>query len=337
MKNSLTLIKELKLVETPKSFEILLKSYLEDGYSVKNLLKNITDAGKRKIMLEMIFKQPIIEPTKMIEDCYDYMLSDEKVYVFRIVLEKSPLQAYYFFRKINNPKAKLTSEEIAKIINQTTTSVVIEDYNSYFAEELLKKDDYYELLSIRQNLLKNIIDEIYEKSILKTDDHDFIRVIEYLNNEEKQNYARMFLNLDSKNYKIAMYVLDNKIYFKEDFDKLLKIVGNNAPADVIYKVLMNETLSEENKKTLEKGLLRTGDIEYISYYYFYKNKDVFIQLFGSTLLFLSFVMINKSIFKNKLLLEEVIIKIKAENASYSDDVAKAVAKYKKENSKITVK
>lgn len=328
MKNSLTLIKELKLVETPKSFEILLKSYLEDGYSVKNLLKNITDAGKRKIMLEMIFKQPIIEPTKMIEDCYDYMLSDEKVYVFRIVLEKSPLQAYYFFRKINNPKAKLTSEEIAKIINQTTTSVVIEDYNSYFAEELLKKDDYYELLSIRQNLLKNIIDEIYEKSILKTDDHDFIRVIEYLNNEEKQNYARMFLNLDSKNYKIAMYVLDNKIYFKEDFDKLLKIVGNNAPADVIYKVLMNETLSEENKKTLEKGLLRTGDIEYISYYYFYKNKDVFIQLFGSTLLFLSFVMINKSIFKNKLLLEEVIIKIKAENASYSDDVAKAVAKYK---------
>ncbi len=328
MKNSLTLIKELKLVETPKSFEILLKSYLEDGYSVKNLLKNITDAGKRKIMLEMIFKQPIIEPTKMIEDCYDYMLSDEKVYVFRIVLEKSPLQAYYFFRKINNPKAKLTSEEIAKIINQTTTSVVIEDYNSYFAEELLKKDDYYELLSIRQNLLKNIIDEIYEKSILKTDDHDFIRVIEYLNNEEKQNYARMFLNLDSKNYKIAMYVLDNKIYFKEDFDKLLKIVANKAPADVIYKVLMNETLSEENKKTLEKGLLRTGDIEYISYYYFYKNKDVFIQLFGSTLLFLSFVMINKSIFKNKLLLEEVIIKIKAENASYSDDVAKAVAKYK---------
>ena len=328
MKNSLTLIKELKLVETPKSFEILLKSYLEDGYSVKNLLKNITDAGKRKIMLEMIFKQPIIEPTKMIEDCYDYMLSDEKVYVFRIVLEKSPLQAYYFLRKINNPKAKLTSEEIAKIINQTTTGVVIEDYNSYFAEELLKKDDYYELLSIRQNLLKNIIDEIYEKSILKTDDHDFIRVIEYLNNEEKQNYARMFLNLDSKNYKIAMYVLDNKIYFKEDFDKLLKIVGNNAPADVIYKVLMNETLSEENKKTLEKGLLRTGDIEYISYYYFYKNKDVFIQLFGSTLLFLSFVMINKSIFKNKLLLEEVIIKIKAENASYSDDVDKAVAKYK---------
>lgn len=329
MKNSLTLIKELKLVETPKSFEILLKSYLEDGYSVKNLLKNITDAGKRKIMLEMIFKQPITEPTKMIEDCYDYMLSDEKVYVFRIVLEKSPLQAYYFFRKINNPKAKLTSEEIAKIINQTTTSVVIEDYNSYFAYELLKKDDYYELLSIRQNLLKNIIDEIYEKSILKTDDHDFIRVIEYLNNEEKQNYARMFLNLDSKNYKIAMYVLDNKIYFKEDFDKLLKIVGNNAPADVIYKVLMNENLNEENKKRLEKDLLRTGDVEYISYYYFYKNKNEFLKLFGSSLLFLTFVMFNKSAFKNKLILGDVTSKIKEENISYSQDVMKNIAKSKK--------
>lgn len=328
MKNSLTLIKELKLVETEKSFKLLLKSYLDDGYSVKNLLENIKNASKRKIVLNTIFGCRLIDPSKMIEDYYTYLSSDEKVYVFRIVLEKSPLQAYYFFREIKNPKTKLEREEITKVIVQTTSSVVIKDFDSYFAEELLQKDDYYELLKIKQNLPKNIVERIYEKSILKPDNYDFMCVMGYLSDEEKKEYARMFLASTNKNYEIAMYFLDNKIYFDDDFDKLLKIVANKAPADVIYKVLMNETLSEENKKTLEKGLLRTGDIEYISYYYFYKNKDVFIQLFGSTLLFLSFVMINKSIFKNKLLLEEVIIKIKAENASYSDDVAKAVAKYK---------
>ncbi len=329
MKNSLMLIKELKLVETEKSFKLLMKNYLDDGYSAENLLRNINDVSKRKIMLSMIFGGALLDPLKMIEDYYPYLSIDEKVCVFRIVLEKNPLQAYYFLKEIKNPKTKLELEEITRVINQTTTKVVINDFGSYFAEALLNKNDYYELLKIKTDLSKNVLDKIYEKSILSLSNHEFNGIIKYLNDEEKRKYARMFLESSNKNYKVAMYFLDNKIYFDDDFDKLLKIVANNAPSNDIYKVLMNENLSEKNKNMLEKGLLKTGDVEYISYYYFYKNRYLFDRLFGSTLLFLSFVMINEKLFKNKVLLEEVIAKIKTERASYSDNVIKMVCKYKK--------
>lgn len=326
MKNTITLIKELKLVESRKSFELLLKNYLDDGYSVKNLLENIKDKDKRKIILEMVFYRSLYSSQKMIKDYFEYIDNEEKIYVFRIILKRSPLQAYDFYKEIENPFSNLTDDEISKVVDQLATEVIIKDFdacyvNLIFSTKLINRKDYYKLLEIKEHLSRDVIKSIYKKSFLKESKKDFLRVIEYLNEEEKKEYSNLFaLDHSSNNYELATYILNNKLYKEENLNKLIDIIGNNAPACVIYDTLMSDNLNVQSINKLEVYLLKTRDIEYISYYYFYKNKKSFIALFGSTLLFLSFVKLNESKFKNTKILNDVISKIKDENVIYTDNV-----------------
>ena len=326
MKNTITLIKELKLVESKKSFELLLKNYLDDGYSVKNLLENIKDKDKRKIILEMVFYRSLYSSQKMIKDYFEYIDNEEKIYVFRIILKRSPLQAYDFYKEIENPFSNLTDDEISKVIDQLATEVIIKDFdacyvNLIFSKKLINRKDYYKLLEIKEHLSCDVRKSIYKKSFLKESKKDFLRVIEYLNEEEKKEYSNLFaLDHSSNNYELATYILNNKLYKEENLNKLIDIIGNNAPACVIYDTLMSDNLNVQSINKLEAYLLKTRDIEYISYYYFYKNKKAFIALFGSALLFLSFVKLNESKFKNTKILNNVISKIKDENVIYTDNV-----------------
>ncbi len=332
MKNSLILIRELKQIRDEESFKLLLKRYLDEEYSVKNLLENIIDNQKRKIIFDILFSKPLFNSEEIIKNNYDYLSNDDKVYIFRLVLKNSPLQAYFFLKEIEDSKKYLTNEEILNVLSSVPTDIVINDFNSYFQEELLKKDDYYKLLSIKKDLKNDTIKNIYGKSFrLKK---GYLSVVTYLSDEEKKDYTKMFLDLGVTNYEIAIDLINNKYYNDNCYDGLLKVIENYAPSSIIYDVLMKEKLSEKQQKSLEKALLKTCDIEYISYYYFYKNKEKFIELFGSTLLFLSFVMLNKRKFKNDDILQDVILKIKEANAIYADDVINKVKKAYVKNNQI---
>ena len=84
-------------------------------------------------------------------------------------------------------------------------------------------------------------------------------------------------------------------------------------------------MNESQNKMLEKALLDTHDIQYISYYYFYKNREMFLKLFGSTLLFLSFVGMNKELFTNTIILSAITKLIKEENKKYQDETNSNIA------------
>ncbi len=320
MNNSVFLIKNIKKEEDVKKIKEFLSIYVNNGFSTESLLEVAKDfkESKRNLVLDYLVDTSILNLSKIAGS--NYLKDTDKVYVIKKLIDNDkdilPL-AYLIMNHVDDPKKYFTSHEINLILKDVDTKEIIESYGTYFASYLLDKPNYYYLLEIKKDLNSSVLNEVYIKSFCSKD--DYLIVINYLNNEEKKDYVDKFLNYKEANYEIAYDILKNKYYKKEDHEKLLKIISG-AKASIIYEILMEEPLNEKENKMLEKALLKTGDIEYIAYYYFFKNKEKFILLFGSSLLFLSFVALNKNTFKNKKLLNTITKIIKDEEAYFSEEV-----------------
>ena len=236
---------------------------------------------------------------------------DDRALFIKCLLEKDEThKAYCIMKYMDNPQ-RLSDDVIEEVIKYENSDMVIKDFDLLFINMILNKSDYYKLLKYNNKLSTDVIRKIYIKSFNSLD--DYYNVMYFLNDKEKKEYTKVFLEEKSDNAIIVNSILKNKDYEKEDYERLLLIVGMFAKADVIYDVLMRENLNKEQEKMLKKALLDTGNVEYIAYYYFFKEIDNFKLLFGSALLFLAYVQMNKEKFKNKKILKDVIDKIKEEN------------------------
>ena len=211
------------------------------------------------------------------------------------------------------------------LLNQNILSIY-DDFKDVFEDILLKRNDYYKLLEKKDLLNDKLINEICKKCITSFDEYNKVKY--YLNDEETKKLASIFISSNNNSSWTWIKILEEIIkvydelkidacdYDEKDYNRLLIIIGTFGTADVIYNALMNQKLNESQSKMLEKALLDTHDIQYISYYYFYKNREMFLKLFGSTLLFLSFVSMNKELFTNTIILSAITELIKEENKKY---------------------
>lgn len=235
---------------------------------------------------------------------------------------------------MNNPKI-LDKEVIISILSCKNSLAIYEYFGELFMDVILERDvidqyDAYKLLEKKDILSFDAITKIYEKSFNNISDYLF--VLKYLSDNEKKDLTKIFINKKHDNVDIIKRILKDKNYYKEDYDKLILLVGMFGTAPIIYDTLMEEKkLNASQIKMLEKSLLETHDIEYIAYYYFFKNKEKFVALFGSALLFLSYVEMNKKYFRNTMILESIVSKIKEDEMKFVEEVDNKInISYRKE-------
>lgn len=325
MSNSVVLIGKIKKENDLDKFNVLLSEYINQGYSVDTLLEVTSKfrGNKRNLVLDhLVDDMPISSLDKIGES--KYLNDADRVYVIKKLMDDNihiSTLPYLVMEHIDAPKKYFSKEEIKRILTDINSEEIIDNYGAYFAEELLDLDDLNAslLLKIKKDLPNNVINMIYEKSFNSWQTCSYIEIILFLNDEEKKEYAKLFLESNINNYVIAKVILFSGFYYKKDKPRLLKILAY-ATADIIYDVLMNETLNKKQTDVLEKALFKTGNIEYISYYYFFKDREKFASLFGSALLFLSFVTLNKEKFNNSNILDTIISEIKEEEILFKDSV-----------------
>lgn len=322
MVNLAMLIKNIeKKINDPEILEGFLSEYINSGDSIDVLLEatNAFKDDKRNLILSIIADLSTFYLHKIAES--KYLEDADRVYVIKKLINDNKYVstiAYGVMRYVNNPKKCFNDDEIKWILKDVDIKEIIDKYGAYFSLELLDRPDYFHLLNVKKELSSEVLNKIYFKSFRSK--HEYLNVISYLSAEEKKDYVKKFLKPGCINYEIAFDMISNKYYRGEDYARLLKVIENYAPANIIYEVLMNETLDKKEIDMLEKALLKTGNIEYISYYYFFKDREKFILLFGSALRFLSFVMLNEDKFKNKKLLNTIIESIAKEEKNFSQEV-----------------
>lgn len=321
MKNSTMLIKSIKNEENLVKLKELVSIYIDYGYSLDVLLEVVKDfeGNKRNLVLNLLVDASLICVNKIAKS--KYLGDNDRVYVIKKLINDNKYVstiAYGVMIYIDDPKKYFNDDEIKKVLRNINIKEIIDKYGVYFAKELLNRPDYYYLLKVKKELPNEVLNQIYFKSFRFKS--DYLNVIAQLNEEDKKDYVKTFLKLGCTNYEIAFDIIKNKYYQEEDYVRLLKVIGHYAPANIIYDILMNEILDKKEIDMLEKALLKTGNIEYISYYYFFKDREKFILLFGSALLFLSFVTLNKESFNNLNILDVIINKIKEEEVLFKDSI-----------------
>ncbi len=305
-KEKAKLINELK--ESGNIISILDK--VKNKLSFVEMLKLADDLSNKK--KEIVYDYALNNYNVSVDDVSLILKNDnDRILLINTLLKYNYLNtAYYAMKSMDNPKS-LSNDSLLRIINERDTVSLIREFNTLFIDELLDRKDYYNLIKYSDELPNDVIKKIYIKSFSSVRDYSYI--IYMLSKDKRKEYTKVFLEEKCDNASIANHILKNKDYEKEDYERLLLIVVMFAKSDVIYDVLMRENLSDNQRKTLEKALLDTHDIEYIAYYYFFKDIEKFNLLFGSSLLFLSYVTLNKDKFKNKNILSKIKEKIKEEN------------------------
>lgn len=297
----------------------LLNLYVKERHSVVYILDNFSlfNKEKKKMIIKRFYYYHQTKFEKMISSNEDVALMIE------YFMEKPEIYVYAaskFMKKLSEPKKYVKDKYIDVIISNTSTDSIIENFNSYFKNEILElKDDYYKLLNVKEELTSEDIVAIYEKTFKFLPECKML-FDHYLNFAEKKEYTKLYLTHNPESYDITHYLIKQRAYDKEDFDKLILLVGCFSSAELIYDVIINEQLTESQEKMLEKALYDTRNIEYIAYYTFYKNKKEFNRLFKSSLLFLGFVKLNEHLFKDKEILEDVIDAIETKKVNYTDNV-----------------
>lgn len=309
-------IMEADLWDVPE----LLDTYVREGYNVDYLIDSFEqfDNEKKELLIKRFYKYHMLQFNKVIsknEDC---------VLMIKYLLSKNlQISAYLYLKKMSEPKTKLEQNDINKILEYIKTITIANDFGGYFINEvIILKKDYYEMLKVKEKLSNEDKEKIYNKSFESFDIEIFD---EYLSYDEKVAYTKLFLNKKSDNYNLTNYLLKKHYYnSKEDYDKLILLIGAFASAEIIYQVIMRENLNDSQIKILEKALYDTLDIEYIAYYTFYKNKKEFKRLFKSTILFLGFVKLNEHLFKNKEILKNITEEIESKNNNYVDSITSKI-------------
>lgn len=313
--------KELNQVlkETPtEKIEDKLYEY-EDYFDSLSLIECVSDLQneKKKIVYNYLikdFRAGYISSN---------LNNDEDRKILIDILKEKKALSFEAMIFMNNPKI-LDKEVIISILSCKNSLAIYEYFGELFMDVILERDvidqyDAYKLLEKKDILSFDAITKIYEKSFNNISDYLF--VLKYLDDNEKKELTKVFINKKHDDINIIKRIIDDKNYYKEDYDKLILLVGMFGTASIIYDTLMEEkNLNTSQVKMLEKSLLETYDIEYIAYYYFFKNKEKFIALFGSALLFLSYVEMNKKLFRNTIILESIISKIKEDEMKFVEDV-----------------
>ncbi len=303
--------KEELIKELQKSFEIIsILDKVKNKLTFVKMLKLADDLSDDK--KEIVYDYVVNNYNVYGDDaCLNLKDDKDKTLLINILVKYNQINiAYYAMKYMENPK-NLSSDIILSILNEFDVVTIVKDFGILFIDELFEREDYYNMLKLKDKLPGFVIKRIYKKIFLSIEDYSCANY--FLTKEEKQEFTKVFVEEKSDNGYIANEILKNKDYKKEDYEKLLHIVTVHAKADVIYDVLMRENLSNNQRNKLEKALLDTRDMEYITYYYFFKKIDEFKLLFGSALLFLAYVQMNKEKFKNNEILKYVIDKIKEEN------------------------
>ena len=314
--------------------EINLNTIIESNYYIgnKKLGFVIYNYGRGDIM-NVISKLSDVELRKkyyyelalVFPNCFKYLKNndEEKKYAIESIMKAENVSlAYNVFKTMNNPKLIENDLSEKMLLNQNILSIY-EDFKDTYEDILLKRNDYYKLLEKKDSLSDELINKIYKKCVNSFDEYNKVKY--YLDNDEAKKLTSIFISSKSDNVLITTDIIKSKNYDEKDYDRLLIIIGTFGTADVIYDVLMTQKLNESQNKMLEKALLDTHDIQYISYYYFYKNREMFLKLFGSTLLFLSFVSMNKELFTNTIILSAITELIKEENKKYQDETNNNIA------------
>ena len=300
-------------------FNLILK---ENSYNdgVKNLIRvvyDVSDFWEKYYYYRYMIKEKNIKLIEYIDDGKDEDLRA----IIRVYNSLGKVgNGYVYLGKIKDTnKFKDCYDEnlIISSLNTQSIRTVYEDFGEKFTYIYIKQCDYYNLLCVKNLLSEETINKIYLKCMRSKEEYK--KVISLISKDEIYSLTKIYLK-NGNNTDIAVDIIKNKYYKDEEFDKLIENIESYGTAKNIYYVLMNYKLSTENERKLEKALLRTGDIEYISYYYFFKNKDLFLKMFASTLLFLSFVQMNKELFKDAVILKIVTEMIKKENKEYQEEV-----------------
>ena len=248
---------------------------------------------------------------------------DRKLLI-NVLLERDEKSvAYDVMSVMNNPKI-LDEEDIELILSIRNSLAIYEYFGELFIDVILKRNvidqyDTYKLLEKKDVLSQDTIIKIYEKSFNNIS--DYLMVLMYLDDNEKKDLTNIFINKKHDNVDIIKRILKDKNYYKEDYNRLILLVGMFGSASIIYDTLMNEqNLSDSQIKMLEKALLDTHSIEYVSYYYFYKRKDLFIKMFGSSLHFLAFAIMNRELFKDGFVLNDIANAIEEESGEFNKSI-----------------
>lgn len=324
--------KELNQVlkETPvETIENKLDEY-EDYFDSLSLIECASDLQneKKKIVYNYLIKD--FRSGYISSNLND---DEDRKILIDILKEKKAL-SFEVMKFMNNPEI-LDKEVIISILSCKNSLAIYEYFGELFMDVILERDvidqyDAYKLLEKKDILSEEAITKIYEKSFNNISDYLF--VLKYLSDNEKKDLTKIFINKKHDNVDIIKRILKDKNYYKEYYDKLILLVGMFGTAPIIYDTLMEEkNLNASQVKMLEKSLLETHDIEYIAYYYFFKNNEKFVALFGSALLFLSYVEMNKKYFRNTMILESIISKIKEDEMKFVEEVDNKInISYRKE-------
>lgn len=316
----MTMIEKVKTASLNEMEEVL-NEYVREGYDVDKLLDNFNefDFEKKVIIVKRFWNTNYHK----FEEVVTYAKDIE--FMIKYLMERR-LTAYaydYLVKIISKEMIGVEINYLNEIIDYVSTDAMVNDTGSYFLNEILnKKTDYYKLLSIKDKLSDDEIDLIYNKSFER--ENDFIHIFDYLRCDEKKEYTRKFVSINSDNYMLAKALLYSGYYDEESYEKLLLLIGAFASADVIYDVLIDHQVNKSQKQMLEKALYDTKDIEYIAYYTFYRNKKEFNRLFGSGLMFLAFVSLNKQLFTNERMLLSVTDAIKEKEVKYTDSIVNKI-------------
>lgn len=311
-------LKEILKVINISSIENILGIYkkvldFERMISVSNGLSN----DKKLKVYEFVIKNYGIRGNIVSE----FLKNDEdRVLLIKLLLKENPMEAYYAmtYMNKNNIKKLINKEDIKVILENVSWRWVNEKFGTLFEDEMLEIDSKYKIVEVLNYLSEEGLRKICAKNL---DKDGYNRIVLGLRHKaQKKVYAEVFLEEKCTNATVATWILDTKVCDEEEFNKLILIIASYGSAFTIYRTLFAEELNDVQRQILEKALLKTGDIEYISYFYFYKKKSEFIKLFGSTLLFLSFATMNKDKFTDKILLNNIIDAIRKEEAIFSEKI-----------------
>ena len=299
-----------------KKAKELIESYILNGYDLLQLIKrerNLSFENKKEVYMTFIRQNDISVVLSLFKK--HFIIDKNKAFMINCLLNESNDFAHYAYGimlTMNEPRC-VYSADLNTILSFVSTEQIIKDFGRSFANELLKRDDFYKLLEIKDKLSLKTKNMIYEKAYNSKENYDI--VIQYLTDKEKIKFSKTFVNSESSNYLIAYDILKNSWYENQDLGKILLIIKKHAPAKIIYEVLTTMNLDSQNIIKLEFALLKTMDIKYISSYYLYKEKNNFKD---TTKLFL-FILTCYEVLKDKEFLCSFIDNISHSYESLYDD------------------
>ncbi len=315
-------IKNIINANNDYDIKVYVKKYVDNEYDILKLSNLSISDTKKKALYESIIRY-------FFYDLFYYEIKKEKdkilfLKVFCIVNPEFTTNYYPMLSDITDPVSVFSVDELKTI----TKFVSINDWESVEDSIGFKKtadiinviipiNNVFQATKVLKYIPVDKMNTVYEAAC--QDSICFKHYYNNVDNEEKEKLLDYYLINKKNDYYTSIYILQNNLV-KDDISLIEK-----SSSTIIYLYIMNNDLNNEDEKKLEKALLKTNDFEYIIYYYFYKNKYMFYKIFINTVIFLAFVKMNEVLFKNRMILDDVIDKIKNEMDwfnKYVDDAYK---------------